>query len=80
MNKLEVIKVVGGCIGGLLVGSFTGHVVKIFTPSEVSKFGKICCVLGGSILTSMVADKAALYVSNEIENTAKLTKILISKN
>ena len=80
MNKLEIIKVVGGCIGGLLVGSFTGHVVKVFTPSETSKLGRICCILGGSIISSMVADKAAMYVVNEIENTAKLTKNLISKN
>jgi len=63
IGKFAVKTVAGSSVGGVIM-----NVVKATIPPNTKPLQRVSFILGGYILSSMIADQAAEYVVKELES------------
>jgi len=67
MNYLSIFKGVAGLVTSTGVGNIVGNIIKVTTPANQNTFNKITTVVGGFVLSAMIADKTVEYLNEQID-------------
>jgi hypothetical protein len=78
MNKLSLIKAVGGFVVSAGVSAIIQNVIKSTTPSSISIYKKVCIVTGAIVLSKMCSDKAVEYADSKIDKTVDQLKKIVT--
>lgn len=76
MKKLEWVKLVGGIIVSVGVGSIVNGTVKS-TTIPTGPISKVCIWVASAILTGMISDKAVDYTEQSIDKAATSVKNMV---
>lgn len=77
MKKMDMVKKVGGIIVSIGVGAIVGNVIKCTTPATMGTIKKVCVAVGSFVLCNMVADSAANYTEQTIDNAVNEVKKMV---
>lgn len=67
MNANSIIGIVGN-LGGSICGAYVvDTVLKTFSPSDISKIGKVAWIVGGTLIGGIVGDACGEYVEDTID-------------
>ncbi len=71
MKKIEVVKAVSGFVASASVGAVVRNVVKNTAIPNGRSINSVLIVIGGYIISEMIAQHAVKYVDGQIDETAE---------
>lgn len=78
MKKIDILKKVGGIVVSVGVGAIVTNAIKATSPTSMGTIKKVCVIVGGLVLSSMVSDLAVKYAEETIDNTVKEIKKMVT--
>lgn len=78
-GKLETVKMVGGLIVSIGVGTIVTNIIGCTTPANTSKLGKACIYVGGTVIGWIAKDAATTYAEKKFDETVNTIKGFMAK-
>jgi hypothetical protein len=79
MNKLKLVKDIGGMIISGGVGMIVANAVTATTPGVIGTVKKVCITIGSFVLGAMVGDYAAKYAEGKFDDVVKEIKQAVTE-
>ena len=80
MDKLTMIKKVGGLVTSIAVGVVVSNIIKSTTPIDIKPLNKALVFIGGAVLSSMICGKASDHIEDRIEKTLNEAKEVVEES
>lgn len=75
MNPVSIAKTAASIVSSIGTGAVVSNAIKASIPARSKTIQKISIGIGGFILSNMVGDLAAKYVTDNIDSAAKQFKL-----
>lgn len=75
MNPVSIAKTAASIVSSIGTGAVVSNAIKASIPARSKTIQKISIGIGGFILSNMVGDMAAKYVTDNIDSAAKQFKL-----
>ena len=79
MTKLELVKAAGLIVVNIGVGAIVNNAVKATTPNNTGPVNKVCILIGGLVLTSMISKQTNKYAEEQIDSAVDAFKGVIKE-
>lgn len=78
-EKLGMVKMVGGLVVSIGVGTIVTNIIGCTTPANTGKLGKACIYVGGTVLGWIAKEAATTYAEKKFDETVNTIKGFMAK-